>query len=77
MTLDLDDDAALVLFDLLGGYAEADEGRQLVIRSAAERNALWQLEGALEKRLVAPFRNDYADQLAAARTRLEEQGGRW
>lgn len=49
----------------------------LVIRHAAERNALWALEGALERQLVAPFQDDYDEQLAAARARVEEHGGGW
>lgn len=77
MTLELNDDAALVLFDLLAEYGEQDEGRELVVRSAAERNALWLLHGALEKRLVAPFKQDYVAELEAARARLEEQLGPW
>lgn len=77
MQIDLTDDEALVLFDLLVDYATTDEGRRVVVRVAAERNALWALHAALEKVLVAPFQSDYADQLAAARSRLEVQGGSW
>lgn len=77
MTLELTNDEALVLFDLLFDYGEKDDGRNLIVRSAAERNALWALHAALEKQLVAPFEPDYAEQLAAARTRMEEQGGGW
>ena len=77
MTLELSAEEALVLFDLLGGYGETDDGRMLVIRHAAERNALWALEGALEQQLVAPFQDDYDEQLAAARARVEEHGGGW
>jgi hypothetical protein len=75
--IELTDDEALVLFDLLFDYGSQDDGRQLVIRNAAERNALWRLHGALERRLVQPFEKDYADQLSAARARLEDGGGSW
>jgi hypothetical protein len=40
MILELSEDEALVLFELLGGYGESDDGRTLVISHAAERNAL-------------------------------------
>jgi len=70
-------DEALVLFDLLLDYGAKDDARTLIVRSPAERNALWALHAALEKRLAVPFEADYAERLAAARTRLEEQGGGW
>jgi hypothetical protein len=77
MTIELSSDEALVLFDLLAHYGSEGDGRMLAIRNAAERNALWALEAALEKNLVAPFEKDYAELLAAARARVEEAGGGW
>jgi hypothetical protein len=77
MTIELDDDAALVLFDLLNGYGENDDGRTLAIRNAAERNSLWSLASALEKSLVAQFQPDYVAQLERARARAEERAGSW
>ena len=77
MKIELTDDEALVLFDLLADYGTGDDGRHLVVRHAAERNALWAVHAALEKGLVAPFQGDYPDQLSAARSRVEEQGGSW
>ncbi|WP_145183329.1 hypothetical protein [Planctomycetes bacterium Pla163] len=77
MKLELTDDEALVLFELLADYGTSDDGRQLVVRHASERNALWAVHAALEKRLVAPFQQDYADQLSAARSRIEGEGGSW
>jgi len=77
MVLEVSDDAALVLLDLLGGYGEEEPGYQLPIRHAAERNALWLLEAALEHALIAQFQPDYGEQLAAARRRLEDAGGPW
>jgi hypothetical protein len=62
---------------LLFDYGEKDDGRELIVRSPAERNALWALHAALEKQLVAPFQDDYAEQLAAARTRIDKKGGGW
>lgn len=77
MKVELTEDEALVLFELLADYGTSDDGRQLVVRHAAERNVLWAVHAALEKGLVAPFQGDYADQLSAARSRIEDQGGSW
>jgi hypothetical protein len=70
--LELDPNAALVLFELLASQDDIPERLKL---EAAERNALWALEGALEKVLAAPFAPDYSSQLAAARASLVEKGG--
>jgi len=77
MVIELSDDEALVLFELLHDYGTRDEGRSLSIRHPAERNALWALECALEKQLVAPFQEDYDRQLQGARERVEAKGGSW
>jgi hypothetical protein len=77
MVIELTDDEALVLFELLSDYGATDDGRMLAIRHVAERNALWRLEAALEKSLAAAFRPDYAEVLAAARARIEDQDGSW
>jgi hypothetical protein len=77
MQIEISDDEALVLFELLFSYGDSDDDRRLVLRHAAERNALWALSAQLEKVLVAPFQKDYQEVLSAARTRIEEQGGTW
>ena len=77
MIVELSADESLVLLDLLAAYGAQDDGRALRVRHAAERNALWALEGALERQLATAFQKDYAEQLAAARTRIEAQGGGW
>ena len=77
MTIELSDEQALVLFDLLFEYGSQGEGRELKIRNAAERNALWALSAQLEKQLVAPFTPEYANLLSAARERVEHEGGPW
>ena len=77
MHIELSDDEALVLFELLADYAKNEDGRRLQIRYAAERNALWALHSALENTLVVPFQPDYGEQLENARARLEERGGSW
>lgn len=55
MTIELSEDEALVLFELLARYGADDDERTLVIGEAAERNVLWGLQAQLEKQLVAPF----------------------
>lgn len=77
MTVDISEDDALVLFDLLSDRGRESGGRSLVIRSAAERNALWHLEAALERSLVPSLEKSYADQVREARERLEREGGSW
>jgi hypothetical protein len=68
-TITLDDDVALVLFELL---ASERLGSGL---EAPERNALWQLEGYLEKTLVQPFSPDYSQLLEQAKASLVERFG--
>lgn len=77
MKIELTEDEALVLFELLADYGTSDDGRHLVVRHASERNALSAVHAALEKGLVAPLQDDYVDQLSAARSRVEEEGGSW
>lgn len=71
--IDLDKDAAIVLFELLA--AREEELVRTVQLEVPERNALWFLEGALEKKLVEPFKSNYAEILAAARDSLAVRGG--
>jgi hypothetical protein len=68
-TITLDDDVALVLFELLAA------GRLEPGLEAAERNALWQLEGYLEKTLVQPFSPDYSQLLEQAKASLVQRFG--
>jgi hypothetical protein len=76
MTEDLSDtsvrlapDEALVLFEFLQRFS--DTGR-LIIEDQAEQRALWNLCCELERRLVEPFRPDYRELLAQARSRLRD-----
>jgi hypothetical protein len=77
MVIELTEDVALVLFDALTREKREDGQRSLVLEHPAERNARWMLEAQLEKGLVAPFRADDREALAAARARLEAAGGSW
>jgi hypothetical protein len=76
MTIELSDDEALVLFELLARHGDRAD-RLVHLDHPAERNALWAVEAQLERKLVVPLRPDYADLLAAARARVEDQGGGW
>ena len=64
VSVDLDPDVALVLFELLASRDSLAEELKL---EGPERNSLWALQAALEKELVAPLQSDYAAQLHAAR----------
>ena len=63
VTITLEDDEALVLFEVLASGRLQPPG-------IAERNALWGLEGHLERELVAPFKVNYSEILDAARASL-------
>jgi hypothetical protein len=70
VTLDIDPDVALVLFAWLAAqppFNGADTNWE-----TAEGIALNSLLGTLEKTLVEPFRSDYAELVADARSRLEK-----
>lgn len=65
----LEDDEALVLFELLAS------GRLPDAVDTPQRNALWALEALLQKQLVAPFSPDYSTLLERARASLVERYG--
>ena len=69
VTISLSTDVALVLDALL---ATLDDQGPLNVTHPAELMALWKLSAALEKVLVAPFKPEYNEILAAARARLTE-----
>jgi hypothetical protein len=72
VSVELEPDVALVIFELLASRANLPEQLKL---EAPERNALWALEAALEKRLSAPLAPDYRSQLVAARKSVVERLG--
>jgi len=72
VTIELNQEAALVLFDLLTEAKRSVEGN-LAVRRPAEQKALAALKAELEKVLVAPLERDYAKQLELARERLERR----
>lgn len=65
----LSDDEALVLFELLSS------GKLAQAVDTAEAHALGVILAGLEKQLVAPFASDYFEQLAAARSSLVARYG--
>src|SRR3954470_14783773 len=60
-------DVALLLFELLGNAGATGTVRPL---DSADQNALWVLEGELERLLPEPFLPNYRDIIEAARNRL-------
>jgi len=67
--IELADDEALVLFELLTSGTLEDQ------IEAPERNALWALQALLEKQLVAPFSDKYSTLLEQARSSLVARYG--
>ena len=70
ITISLSHDEALVLFEWLTQFNAAPENE---FEDQAEQRALWNLEAALESVLTEPFRPDYQELLAAARSRLRDK----
>lgn len=70
ISLGLSRDQALVLFEWL---ARTGAGEQpAVFEDQAEQRVLWDLEAALEKHLVEPFKSGYRELLEAARSRVRD-----
>ena len=71
VTVKLSSDEALVLFELLHRWEDADwyENADLL---PGERTVLWALSGRLETQLVEPFDPGYLDLVDQARERLRE-----
>jgi hypothetical protein len=71
----LSQDEAIVLFELLSRWFEDDDAARPGVdsfESPAECAVLAGVLASLEKQLVAPFRDDYAKTVEAARERLAE-----
>ena len=79
VTLALDQDEAVVLFDFLARVLDDRNGSELreVVAHDGELWALTRLWGYLERSLSAPFRPDYGAVVDAARQRLVEHSGTW
>ena len=72
VSLTLDRDVALVLFDFLARTADEEEGEPLrdALLHKAELAALLELLSGLEERLEEPFASDYTRLVDAARDRV-------
>jgi hypothetical protein len=73
VTLELDQDAAIVIFELLSKHDE-NGGTSLAL-SRADECALTQLLGCLERRLAAPLSPDYGEAVERARASLLKRFG--
>ena len=72
MKLEINNDEALVLFELLSRYSDTDV---LVVEDQAESRVLWNLTCALEKSLAEPFAENYQQLLSTAQDRVRDEGG--
>ena len=71
LTITLDPDEALVLFEFLWRYEQEE---RLVVEDPAEGVVLTRLLGTLERHLVAPFDARFVELLGAARARIRGPG---
>ncbi|QDU18079.1 hypothetical protein CA11_59300 [Gimesia maris] len=72
MQLNLTEDEALVLFELLSRFSEDSI---LGIEDQAEQRVLWNLQAILEQALPESFQQNYQRELAATRDRLRDEPG--
>jgi hypothetical protein len=76
VTLQLTSDEALVLDALVSRFDASEErSTALTIEHSAERAAIWALQAALERAMVATLRPDYDRLLGEAQKRLCEKAG--
>ena len=68
--LEVTNDEALVLFDMLSRYSDTDA---LSIEHQSEQRALWNLTCIFEKVITEAFNGDYKTSLTAARERLKDE----
>ncbi len=71
LNLTISKDEALVLFDFLARFNEAEYSD--VFEDQAEQKTLWILEGQLERQLVEPFKHDYKDIIKKARNKISDE----
>lgn len=73
VTVSLTSDEALVLFELLHRWEDAERIDSALLDG--EQTALWNLSAKLELVLVVPFDASYGELVEAARARLGQAGG--
>ena len=71
VTIELTKDEALVLFDFLGRFNQADNKN--IFEDQAEQRTLWNIEALLEKTLVEPFMPNYADLVKQSRDKIRDE----
>ena len=71
ITITLNKDEALVLFEFLSRFNENDNKE--IFQDQAEEKVLWRIEGQLEKILVEPFMPNYQDIIKEARNRIRDK----
>jgi hypothetical protein len=71
VTIRLNKDEALVLFEFLSRFNENDNNE--MFEDQAEQKTLWIIEGQLEKILVEPFMSDYKNIIQNARNRVRDK----
>lgn len=77
--IQLDDDAALALFDFLSRTLDEQNGEKLQVATVHD-GELWALNAllsVLEKSLAEPFEKSYRDQVKAALEVLTLKSGAW
>jgi hypothetical protein len=73
VTINLDHDVALVLFEMLSRWSVDDQ--PLAVQDVSEEHALLKVLGPLESSLVEPFRADYRELLERSRATLRHRHG--
>ena len=71
ITITMNKDEALVLFEFLSRFNENDNKE--IFQDQAEEKVLWRIEGQLEKILVEPFMPNYQDIIKEARNRIRDK----
>lgn len=71
ITIKLDKDEALVLFEFLSRIN--DKELKEIFEDQAEQKALWILAGQLEKQLDEPFKPEYKDIVREARNKIRDE----
>lgn len=71
ISLHLDRDQALVLYELIARLGGSDQLG--IFEDQAEQRVLWDLESTLEQSLTEVFSQDYGQTVAQARRRVRDQ----
>ncbi len=70
ITISLDHDEALVLFEWL---ARSSDAETVVVEDSSEQRVLWCLQGQLERVLIEPLKADYSALVDAAPKRVRAE----